>query len=149
MTEPVLGAGDPVSALVEWLTADTAIAEIVGEDERVRIFGWELPLVEASHMPRAALVVSAAGGFSEGLPEVLDRARIDMRAYGGSHDEAMRLAVLVRRRMRELRRFVSSLGLVLHAPVRAGGYIPLREQSGGWPLVLRSYFQPFDETLVA
>lgn len=147
MTEPVIGLGDPASALVEWYAADSAIAEATGSG--ARIFGFELPSTEAQAMPRAAIVVSVAGGYTEGLPEVLDRARVDVRSYGATHDEAMRLAVLVRLRMKELRRWTSSLGLVLHAPTRAGGYIPLREQGGGWPLVLRSYFQPFDETLVA
>lgn len=147
MTEPQIGIGDPTAAVVEWLVADPSIAEMTDAGDRV--FGWELPITEAQHMPRAALVVSPAGGYTEGLPEVLDRVRLDFRSYGETHDVAMRLAVLARARMRALGRWTSSLGLVLHAPTRAGGFIPLREQNGGWPLVLRSYFQPFDETVVA
>lgn len=147
MTEPELGLGDAISALVEWLSADPGIAEATGAGTRV--FGWELPLAEAQHMPRCALVISDAGGFHEGLPEVMDRSRVDVRAYGATMDEAKRLAVLVRLRLKELRRWASSLGLVLHAPSPAGGYIPLREPTGGWPLVLRSYIQPYDERLVA
>ncbi len=145
MTEPELGLGDAISALVEFIGDDAAIAAVVGE----RIFGYELPLTEAGSMPRGALVISDAGGFHEGLPEVMDRSRIDVRAYGATFDEAKRLAVLVRLRLRSLRRWTSSLGLVLHAPSPSGGYIPLREQAGGWPLVLRSYLQPYDETIVA
>lgn len=146
MTEPVIGVGDVVSAYVEWLGADEAIAEATAGG--TLIFGWELPLGQAESMPRSCLVVGEAGGFHEGLPEVLDRARIDVRAYGQTFDQAKRLAVLVRLRLRALRRWTSSLGLVVHAPQPSGGYIPLREQAGGWPLVLRSYIGLYDETVV-
>lgn len=142
-----LGLGDVVAAVIEWLSDDAAIA--AATDGGARIFGPELPLTEAGSMPRTAIVVSDAGGFTEGLPEVLDRGRIDVRAYGATPDEAKRLAVLVRLRLKALRRWTSTLGMVLHPATRSGGYIPLREQTGGWPLVLRSYLIPYDETLVA
>lgn len=144
MAEPELHEGDAVAAVVEWLLADPAIAEATAG----RVFGWELPATEAGSMPRPALVVSDAGGFTEGLPEVLDRTRIDTRSYGATHDQAKRLAVLVRLRLRALTRFVSSFGLVLHPARRSGGYIPLREQAGGWPLVLRSFLITYDELVV-
>lgn len=148
MVEPVLGIGDPIAALIEWLALDASIDEVLDEDA-TRIVGKRLPLSHASLMPRACLVVAAAGGFAEGLPEVVDRVRVDVRAYGRTDDEAMRLAVLVRLRMKALRRYVSTLGTVLLSPTRTGGYIPLNEQAGGWPLVLRSYLLPFDERVVA
>lgn len=149
MTEPVLGLGDPTAALVEYLAAGSDIAEATSDaDVGQRVFGFELPLEQAGRMPRTAIVIAPAGGFAERLPEVVDRVRVDVRAYAGSHDEAMRLAVLVRARLRALTRYTSTLGLVLHAVKRAGGYVPLREQAGGWPFVLRSYFVLFDETLV-
>lgn len=147
MAEPELGHGDLVSAIVEYLGEDVAIAGLTGAG--ARLFGWELPDSEAEAMPRLALVVSDAGGFHDRLPEVADRGRVDVRAYGATFDEAKRLAVLVRLRLKALTRWTSSLGLVVHAPTPAGGYIPLREQAGGWPLVLRSYLCVYAETLAA
>ena len=148
MAEPELGAGDPIAALIEWLTLDDAILEAVGDDPTM-VMGPELRLGLADRMPIPCVVVSAAGGFAQGLPEVIDRVRVDTRSYGRTHDEAMRLAFLVRQRMKALTRYVSTLGVVVHAPVRNGGYIPLKEQAGGWPLVLRSYLTLFDERAAA
>lgn len=145
MAELELGLGDAVSAYVEWLAGDAAIAEVT--DNGDFIFGHELPADVAQAMPRAAIVVSDAGGFPDGLPEAMDRSRLDIRAYGATLDQAKRLAVLVRLRLKALTKWTSSLGLVVHAPVRVGGYIPLREQAGGWPLVLRSYLATYPEVL--
>lgn len=146
MAEPEIGLGDVVSAYVEYLAADPAIAEATGAG--ARIWGWELPDDQAQSMPRTCLVVGEAGG--PGAPvEVLDKARIDVRAYGATFDQAKRLAVLVRLRLKELTRWTSTLGLVIHGPRPAGGYIPLREPAGGWPLVLRSYVGLYDETQAA
>jgi hypothetical protein len=147
VSELELGVGDAVAAVVEYLGADATIAEVTGSGDR--IFGWELPDDQAQSMPRAALVISDAGGFHDGLPEAMDRSRIDVRAYGATLDEAKRLAVLVRLRLKALTKWTSSLGLVLHAPLPAGGYIPLREPAGGWPLVLRSYLVTYPEVLVS
>lgn len=146
----VLGEGDAITAVVEWLSLDTVLgAETLHDGDEPRIFGGELPDDEAQYMPRACIVVSDAGGFSDRLPEVLDRSRVDTRSYARTPDEAKALAVHVRRRLKELRRFVAENGVVLHPAQRAGGYIPLREPVGGWPLVLRSYLLVYDERAVA
>lgn len=147
MAELELGAGDVIAALVDYLVADDPIADATDAGDRV--FGHELPDSEAQSMPRSCIVVSEAGGFADGLPEVLDRARVDVRAYGATLDQAKRLAVLVRLRMRALGRYVAANGVLLHAASRSGGYIPLRETTGDWPLVLRSYLVPYDERAVA
>lgn len=140
MTDLTLGEGDELTALVEWLSLDDVIREAIDD----RIFGHELPDEQASVMPRACVVISNAGGFTEGLPEVLDRSRVDVRCYGATLDEAKALAVQVARRFRELRRFVAANGTVLHPARRSGGFVPLREQIGGWPLILRSWLVVFD-----
>jgi hypothetical protein len=147
MTEPQIGVGDEVAAVIEWLVADPDLAEAT--DAGDRIFGWELPASEAGSMPRPAIVVSDAGGFTEGLPEVLDRSRLDIRSYGRTLDEAKRVAVLVRIRLAALHRFTGTNGTVVHGGRPAGGYIPLHERAGGWPLVLRSYFILHDITPAA
>lgn len=144
-TPPVLGQGDVVAALVEYLLDDADLHAAVGG----RGFGFELPADQADDMPRTCFVVQEAGGFHQGLPEVLDRARVDANAYGRSLDEAKAVAVMIRGRMRDLSRFVATNGLVLLPATRSGGYIPLREEVGGWPRVLRSYLVVYDERSVA
>lgn len=140
-----LGRGDAVVAVMEWLTDDPALMEAT-EDH---IYGHELPDDVAADMPRTAIVVQDAGGYDDGLPEVLTRGRFDVRAYGATVDEAKRVAVLAAARMRELRERAVRNDVVLHAPRRAGGYIPLREPPHRWPLVLRSYLVPVDVREVA
>lgn len=142
MLDLVTGEGQVVVATKDWLLDDSAISEATDD----RGFAHELPPNQASQMPRPCFVVSAAGGFTEGLPEALDRTRHDVRAYGRTPDEAFALAVLIRRRMAALRRWVAPNGLVIQGGNRQGSYIPLREQIGGWPLVLRTYLVIHPET---
>lgn len=142
--ELTLGEGDVIAAIVDYLAAGDLVDTI---DDR--IFGHELPEAQADDMPRPAIVVSEAGGYADNLPEVLDRARVDFRCYGRTLDEAKRLAVIVADRMRTLRRYAASNGVLLHAPQRSGGFLPLREPAGDWPLVLRSWVVIYDVRSVA
>lgn len=139
-----LGKGDGVVAIQEWLTDDPDLMEATSDG----IYGHRLPDDVASSMPKAAVVVQDAGGFEEGMPEVLDRGRYDIRSYGATVDEAKRVAVLVSRRMRAIRREVRN-EMVIHAASRAGGWIPLEEPPHRWPLYLRSYEIPIDVREVA
>lgn len=142
MLDLVTGEGQVVVAAKDYLLADPDIAEAT-ED---RGFAHELPPGQAASMPRPCFVVSAAGGFTEGLPEALDRTRHDVRAYGRTVDEAFALAVLIRRRFAALTRWVAPNGVVIQGGNRQGSYVPLREQIGGWPLVLRTYLLIHPET---
>lgn len=142
MLDLVTGEGQVIVAAKDWLLADPAIDEATDG----RVYAHELPDDEAPAMPRRAVVVSAAGGFTDGLPGAMDRTRADARSYGATPDDAFALAVLVRRRMNALTRWVAPSGLVLSGGLRQGSYIPLREQIGGWPFVLRSYVLTHPET---
>lgn len=135
-----LGQGDVVTAVQSWLADGGALAEAA----EGRFFGHGLPDDEAQSMPRACVVITDAGGYTDDLPEAMDRGRVDIRAYGETRDVAKRVAVLVRARMRELTRTVRH-GVVLSAASRVGGYIPYSEPIGGWPAVLRSYLVPYVE----
>lgn len=135
-----LGEGDVVTAVQSWLADGSDLAEAA----EGRFFGHGLPDDQAPEMPRTCVVVTDAGGFTDDLPEAMDRARLDIRTYGGSRDEAKRLAVMVRARMRELTRTVRH-GVVVSAAKRVGGYIPYTEPVGGWPAVLRSYLVAYAE----
>lgn len=141
--ELVLAEGDVAVAIKEWLLDGEAIAEAA----EGRVFGHELPDDEAPAMPRTCVVVSHAGGFTDDLPQEMDRARVDIRSYGATPDQAVAMAVLVRRRMRELTRAVRN-GVVISAVTRVGGYIPYREPIGDWPAFLRSYLVPYSDRRV-
>jgi len=138
-----LNEGDVVVGLKEWLADGAELAEAV----EGRIFGHELPDAEAPSMPRPCVVITLAGGFTDGLPEEMDRARVDIKSYGATPDQAATVSIRVRRRMRELTRTVRN-GIVISAPSRVGGYIPFREPIGDWPAFLRSYLVPFSDRRV-
>lgn len=138
MSPVELNLGDVVVAVKEWLADGADLAEA----SEGRIFGHELPDSEAESMPRPCVVVHDAGGYVDDLPEAMDRARIDVKAYGATRDQAKSMAVLVALRMRELTRATRN-DVVISGAKRAGGYIPLTEPIGAWPGVLRSYFVPY------
>lgn len=135
-----LNVGDVVVAVKEWLADGPDLAEAT----EGRIFGHSLPDDEASAMPRPCVVVHDAGGFVDDLPEAMDRARLDVKSYGATRDQAITVAVLVRRRMRELTRTTRN-GVQISAASRVGGFIPLTEPIGAWPGFLRSYLVPYAE----
>ncbi len=141
--ELALNQGDVVVAVQGWLADGEAIAEAT----EGRLFGHGLPASEATQMPRPCIVITEAGGYADDLPEEMDRARLDIRAYAVTLDQAKSLAVLVRERMRELSRAVRN-GIVISAATRVGGYIPYREPVGDWPAVLRSYLVPYSDRRV-
>jgi hypothetical protein len=143
-SDVALNLGDCVVAVQEWLADGPELAEAVAG----RVFGHGLPDDEATSMPRPCVVVTEAGGYTDDLPEEMDRARLDVRSYGATPDQAKTVAILVRRRMRELSRSVRN-GIVISAPSRVGGYIPYREPIGDWPAFLRSYLVPYSDRVVA
>ncbi len=126
---------DPVEALVVYLRADAEVAAMVVG----RVYGAELPPQEAAQMPRKAVVVTAAGGGATGpgarsyLP--LGTVRMDVRCYGETQYEAMKVWRAVHRALKRLGRQVQGQALV-HAVYEEAGPLQTREPEVGWPLVL-------------
>lgn len=130
---------DPVSAQADLQRAALA---------PVPVFAHELPDDQNALMPRQCLVVAAAGGPGTGGYLPLGHQRLDFKAYGATHAEAMDVAIAAHLVAKNLRRTVVGNALI-HSVDPQTGYITLREPDGRWPLVLRSYLQMYDEREVA
>lgn len=125
---------DPLVAIRTLLLADVEVAELVD----TRVFVAELPSGETPHMPRAAVVLSEAGGRgSRGFSRIGD-TRIDVRSYGADFVQSWRLHAAVHEVLKQLRRSRVGDALVYTVTVE-GGPLRLREPQVEWPLVLRTY----------
>ena len=127
---------DPVSALVAYLKTDGAVATPIG----LRIFGGELPSVEARSMPRGALIVKLSGGTSltAGTFVEHDTQRIDLFAFGPTPFEASQLLARASLALRRLRRGVWA-GTLIHWVNSAGGSNVGREPATDWPRAFQSF----------
>jgi hypothetical protein len=127
---------DPLAALVELLLADDGVAAIAQD----RGFGGELPADEAAHMPRAAFVVAASGGFSltGGSYVEHDTQRVDLFAYGATPREAEQLLATAALALRRVRRSVAA-GTLIHWVKPAGGLTGARDPDAAWPRAFQSF----------
>lgn len=125
---------DPLVAIRTLLLTDTEVAALVDS----RVFVAELPGGETPHMPRAAVVLSEAGGRgSRGFARIGD-TRVDVRSYGGDLVQSWQVHAAVHEVLKQLRRSRVGEALVYTVTVE-GGPLRLREPQVEWPLVLRTY----------
>lgn len=128
---------DPVTAIVAFLRADAEVSALVG----TRVFGGELPDAESVSMPRKAAVVSAigspAGVGTRSLVEA-GTVRMDVRSYGETPYEAIRVHWAVYEALKHMSRTVQD-GTLLHDAVIEGGPLSLRDPDTDWPFALGSY----------
>lgn len=125
---------DPTAALVAYLRADTALYALVG----ARVYGAELPASEASHMPRAAVVVRDAGGMGARSEAPVWTPRVDVWCYGATPLEAKAVHLAVHAALRVLHRQVHA-GALLHAASPGSGPHADRDPDTRWPLVWSSW----------
>ena len=137
---------DAIIALRAIVLADAGVAALVG----ARVFGDELPDLEAPNMPRYACVLSPAGGPPDHSYVPISRQSIDVRAYGPTPLGAKKLHLAVHNVLKNLRRSVS-LGTLIHSLTVESGPYALREPEAGaeWPLVFASYGLLVSEESVA
>lgn len=126
---------DPIESLAAWLRTETAVVAAVATD---RIYRGELPDGTYTYMPRAAVIVSAAGGPGDRTIMNLARQRIDIRVYGKRLETARALYNVVHQALKHLAREVVS-GALLHSVVLEAQAIETREPQTSWPLVVASY----------
>lgn len=129
---------DPLVAVRTYLLADAGVSAIAS----TRVFAAELPSTEASNMPRAAVVVTAAGGGQASLGArshvPVGSIRMDVRCYGETPAAASALHYAVLSALKAIgRTFVDAT--LLHSCVVEGGPFNLREPDVDWPLVLSTY----------
>lgn len=137
-----MSAPNPVNGLVTFLKADTAVAARVA----ARVYGPDgVPTSQNSSMPRAAIVVSPAGGLGvigNAYQPHSDR-RVDILCYGSSQFDSYELYLDVHAALKNLRRSYLSESadqdVVIHwAKVAADG-VTSRDPVTGWPATLSSW----------
>lgn len=131
-----------LAGLRAFLIADSATAALVAG----RVFVYELPQAEASHMPRAAVVLYPGGG-SIGLGHAstlrVGTQRVDVRSYGTTPSDAGAVSRAVHGAMKHMIRArgdISSSGdVLLHGASLVLAALYLRDPDTDWPFVLESW----------
>lgn len=141
----LFGAGllaDIVTAIVDLLKADAAIAALVG----TRVFGGELPPDEAKAMPRDAIVIQPSGGvpFQPASRIMAEAQRLDVVAYGATPLAAATLRQAAHKVLVAIVRQLSA-GLLVHWVQAAGGYLSARDRDGAWPYAFQSFQALYSE----
>lgn len=125
---------NPLPRLRNYLLVDAATAALVG----TRVYVARLPREDSAAMPRACVILNAAGGPGDaGLAPIGD-TRIDARCYGATDMEAMTLYYAVREAFKHMPRAIYT-GLLLHAVTIETGPLALQEPEVDWPLVLGTF----------
>jgi hypothetical protein len=127
-------AVDLNGALRTFLKADSAVATASSG----RVYGQELPRTENPSMPRAAVVLKAAGGMG-GLAYLrLRNRRVDVDCYGATMREAEQLYVVVSDCLKQMRRNVTSSVLIHSADISSDG-VSARDPETDWPMCVGSF----------
>jgi len=129
---------DVASALRVLLRADTAVTAIAPAGQ---IYAGEMPQTESAAQPRAAVIVANAGGPAGRGYVRLGRRRVDVRCYGTTPFEAMRLANQVYESLKALQRLriASPTPTLIHAVNVEGAPSPFRDADGDWPAVITTF----------
>lgn len=133
---------DVLSAVRVVLRADTAVTAIVPAGQ---IYAGEMPQTESVLQPRAAVILALAGGRSDYGYAQIGRRRMDVRCYGTTPFEAMKLANQVYESLKGLqrRRVTSGAPVItptlIHGINVESGPTPLRDADGDWAMVLTTF----------
>lgn len=124
-----------------FLQADTDVAAIVGTQAGygVRVFGGELPRQLVASMPRASVVVKAAGGGLLGQAQQrYGDQRVDVDCYGATPHEAWDVYLEVAAAFDALDAAVHGDTLLSSANVSSRG-IQARDPETDWPVVVATW----------
>ncbi len=128
-------------AIVRILKEPQEIFDLIGDDvtRAVRVFGFQVPKVEAIKMPRKCIVVRASGQGGQNQSFVrYQKPLIDVMCYGETSFEAELLRLEVNRFLKDFRRRTSE-GFLLHSFDLVNGPIHLPESQTEWPYVLETW----------
>ena len=153
---------DAIAATVALLQSEPTVTTLAGD----YIYGTEAPDDPALNaaMPTYAVVVQPVGGSGPQDASYLpvDGQRIDVNCYGATPYRARLMARAVHAVLQAVaRRTVTydeagdesdsadDVSVLIHAYMKSGGFIALREPETRWPRVLRSYVCIYSETEVS
>src|SRR5690606_24340727 len=117
--------------------SDPGIAAVAGD----RVFFPELPGGQ-SDPPAPAIVLSDAGGLNAigGAYQDYGDARVDVRCYARTPNEARALHRRVHSALKHLRRYSAPTAkCFVHWARTAGGALDLRDPDTRWPFVLSTW----------
>jgi hypothetical protein len=123
----------------------------VGQLVAGRVYGAELPGGDAGSMPRAAVVVGVAGtpSLRPGTRDYIgwSKRRVDIRCYGQSFQQAMRVAAAVDAHLKEWERRGIN-GVLVDSFTHTAGPIQFRDADTDWPLVVTTWNVLYADRLV-
>ena len=108
-----------------------------------RVFGGEIPMREAQHMPRAALLIQPSGGpsLAGASGADADTQRIDLFAFGEALPDCAMLLGLAVGTLKTIERAVvatPSGEVLIHSVTSAGGFSLARDPVTQWPRAFQS-----------
>lgn len=129
---------DVASAIRVLLRADTAVTAIAPAGQ---IYAGEMPQTESVAQPRAAVIIENAGGAGDRSYVQLGRRRVDIRCYGTTPFEAMRLANQVYESLKALERnrVAATTPTLIHAVNVESAPSAFRDADGDWPGTITTY----------
>lgn len=140
---------DPLSALIQYLKADTGIITLAGTPSPTRVFGLELPQNQSASMPRKAVVLKFSGGPGKQPHADLSEQRIDIWCYGETAFEAMKLQLAVSQAVDTLRRKAEGTTF-LHGAIQSGGLLgPIEDPDTNWVFCLQSWLLSYGTAAIA
>lgn len=126
---------DAVTAIRDFLKADSGVAAIAS----TRVFGSDLPRVEADSMPRAAIVVRPSGGGVMGVTGTgWSDHRVDIDCFGDTPYNAWLLHKAARAALRNMKSQVVGITLVKWAKSSSEGTLA-RDPVTDWPTAMSSW----------
>jgi len=123
-----------LGAIITMLRAESTISNLVS----ARVFGEELPAIEAGSMPRQSLVVKHSGGPGQRDYIQHVEGRFDFFSYGETPNDALLLAYAVHDFLGTMKPQVVSQ-TKLHYAARSSGFISFRDQDTKWPVVSEAW----------
>jgi len=124
---------DPIAALIAYLKADPDTFALVTD----RVFGAELPEAESALMPRKCLVIQSAGGFGNRNYRKEYNLRIDLRCYGESASEAMKVHLAAHQALQALGKSAHAAfeNCLIYSASKDTGPFFNRENTVFWPYI--------------
>ena len=115
-----------------------------------RVFGLELPVSEAASMPRKAVVLRLSGGPGSNDYARIGRVRVDVWCYGQNFSQALEVQQLVQDALKHVKhdeQIVSTVGVLIHNCIEAGGPHNFRDPETDWPVIIQSWLVTASETV--
>ncbi len=135
---------DIVGAVRDFLAGVFDLFQLVD----TRIFAIDLPAPQSRSMPRAALVLSPAGGLPSDDFVRIAGIRFDLLCYGKTPLEADSVRRVAHEALKQMSRKTHQ-DVILHSAVLSSGPTFFRDQDTEWPMAVETWMVRAAECLAA